>query len=78
MHGGADRVFHQRGFDRASGLLDEAGDGMIGVDDAFGGQFLQDLEPSAAGIDFVDAFAVDRQGRGRSGFAECPRPGCWL
>ena len=34
---------------------------MIGLDDAFGGEFLQDLEPPAAGIDFVDAFAVDRR-----------------
>ena len=43
------------------GLFDFAGDRMIGVDDAFGGELLQDLEPPAAGIDFVDAFAVDRR-----------------
>jgi hypothetical protein len=35
---------------------------MIEVDDAFRGEFLQDLEPAAAGIDLVGAFAVDRQG----------------
>lgn len=61
VHRGAHRIFHQRGFDRGRGFLDEARDRMIGVDDAFGGEFLQDRETAAAGIDFVDAFAVDRQ-----------------
>ena len=50
-----------RGFDRVAGFLDLARNRMIGLDDAFGGEFLQDLEPPAAGIDLVDAFAVDRR-----------------
>ena len=61
VHRGADRVFGERGFDRVVRFLDFAGDRMIGVDDAFGRELLQDLEPAAAGIDEVDAFAVDRR-----------------
>jgi hypothetical protein len=61
VHGGADRVFGKRSFDRRR-LLDEARDRMIGADDAFGGEFLQDLEAAAAGVDFVDTFAVGRWG----------------
>ena len=49
VHGGAHRVFHQRGFDRVFGLLDFAGHLEVGIDDAFGGEFLQGLEPAAAG-----------------------------
>ena len=33
---------------------------MIILDDAFGGEFLEHLEPPAAGIDLVDALAIDR------------------
>jgi hypothetical protein len=62
MHGGTHRVFHQRGFDRVLGLLDLAGDFGVRVDDAFRGEFLQDPEAAAAGIDLVDAFAVDPRG----------------
>ena len=51
----------ERGFERVVGLLDQARHRMIGVDDAFGRELLQDLEPPSAGIDFVDAFAVDRR-----------------
>ena len=62
MHRGADRVFHQARFRRASsGSSIRHGTWMIGVDDAFGGELLQDLEAAAAGIDLVDAFAVDRR-----------------
>ena len=45
----------------SSGVLDLARDRMVGVDDAFGGELLQDLEAAAAGVDLVDAFAVDRR-----------------
>jgi len=48
MHGGAHRIFHQRGFDGGFGFPDQARDGMIMVDDAFGGEFLQDLEAAPA------------------------------
>ena len=61
MHRGADRVFDERGFERVVGVPDHARNRMIGIDCAFGGEFLQDLEPPSAGIDLIDAFAVDRR-----------------
>jgi hypothetical protein len=60
VHGGADRVFGQRGFDRVFRLLDLAGHFVVfGVDDAFGGELLQDREAATAGIDQINALAVD-------------------
>ena len=61
VHRSADRVFGERGFDRVVRCLDFARDRMIGVDHAFSGEFLQDLEAPSAGIDFAGAFAVDRR-----------------
>jgi len=65
MHRGADRVLGKRGFDRVCGVFDFAGDLVcFGVDHAFGGELLQDLEAAAAGIDQidpVDACRVDDQ-----------------
>ena len=40
------------------GLLDLAGDLVIGIDDAFGRELLQDPEPAAAGVDLIDAVAI--------------------
>ena len=60
MHGGADRVFHQRGFERLVRLLDEAWHLEIGRDDALGRELLQGLEPPSAGGDGVDAVRVGR------------------
>ena len=51
MHGGAHCVFHQGGFDGSFRFPDQARHGMIGIDDAFGGEFLQDAEAAAAGVD---------------------------
>ena len=58
MHGGPDGVFGEGDFDGVFRLPDFARDFVVGVDDAFGGEFLQDLEPPAAGIHLVGAFAV--------------------
>ena len=61
MHRGADRVFGKRGFDRVRGLFDFAGDPVgFGVDHAFGGELLQDLEAAAAGINQIDPVVVCR------------------
>ena len=60
VHRGADRVFDKRAFERVAGAFDLARDRMIGIDRAFGGELLQDLEPPSAGIDFVEAFVVGR------------------
>ena len=59
VHRGAYRVFDKRTLERLAGAFDLAGDRIIGLDRAFGGELLQDLEPPAAGIDLVDAFIVD-------------------
>jgi hypothetical protein len=48
-------VFHQRGFERLVGLLDEARHLEVGRDDALGRELLQGLEPPSAGGDGVKA-----------------------
>jgi hypothetical protein len=58
MHGGPDGVFGEGDFDGVLRLPDFARDFVVGLDDAFGGEFLQDLEPPAAGIHLVGAFSV--------------------
>jgi hypothetical protein len=63
VHRGADRVFGERGLDRVLRLLDFAGHFVAcGIDDAFGGELLQDREAAAAGIDQINAFAGDASG----------------
>jgi len=44
MHRRADRVLGQRGFDCVFGLLDLAVNLVIGINDAFGRELLQDPE----------------------------------
>jgi hypothetical protein len=58
MHRGADRVLGKRRLDRVFGLLDLAGDLVIGVDRALGCELLQDPEAAAAGMYLIDAVAV--------------------
>jgi len=53
MHRGADRVLGQRRFDRVFGLLDLAGDPVIGIDCAVGCELLQDPEAAPAGIELM-------------------------
>ena len=53
MHRRGDRVFDQRGLQRRFGLFDLVRHLEAGRERAFGGEFLQDLEPPAAGNDGV-------------------------
>ena len=62
MHGGTDRVFRQRGFERLVRLLDEAWHLEVGRDDALGRELLQGLETAAAGDDRVHVVRVERGG----------------
>ena len=58
MHRSADRVLGKRGLDRVFGLLDLAGDRVIGIDCAVGCELLQDPEAAPAGIDLIEAVAI--------------------
>jgi hypothetical protein len=60
MHRGAHRVFGERGLERVFRFFELARDLGVRIDDAFGGELLQDPEAAAAGIDLKNAFAVDR------------------
>ena len=60
VHGGADRVLHQRRLEGLALGLDQARHLEVVGDDALGGKLLQDLEPPPAGGDGVDALLVGR------------------
>lgn len=58
MHGDAHGVFHQRGFERVLGLLDEARHLETRQDDALGGELMQGLEVPADGNDCVQRLSA--------------------
>jgi hypothetical protein len=62
MHGDAHRIFHQRGFERLLGLLDQAWHLEIRRDDALGGKFLQGLEAPSAGDNRMHVVRIKRRG----------------
>ena len=60
VHGGADRVLHQRRLEGLALGLDQARHLEVVGDDALGGKLLQGLEPPPAGGDGVDALLAGR------------------
>jgi hypothetical protein len=78
MHGGAHRVFHQRGFERLFGLLDQARHLEIRRDRALGRELLQRLEAAAAGDDRMHVFRVERGGMNCEILLETPGPDAGL